>query len=148
MSFVRPTDSLSQATLILAMASLNWFGIQKIRYFGMDSYVKFLRHHASTFWESWNVANESLRSIQTHLLPTITLGREPFEVFHTRLALSVSNDLDDLLKKWLERFQPGEVSEMDNDNRKWIKDSALLWKEARQFKQTRATRTRMQDRVS
>ncbi|MBZ5658825.1 MAG: hypothetical protein LAO08_00315 [Acidobacteriia bacterium] len=130
---------LPQHSVSLALASLNWFGIQKIRHFGMDRYLDSLRKNvlrkdADNFWKLWEAAAAGLDR-STDLRRQIQLGPGNFEQFETRDAAK-EIDNEGLLGKWMKRFDP-EKTETRDENRGRIKQLAQRWAEERGLVETR-----------
>jgi SIR2-like domain len=126
---------LPRASFGMAIASLNWFGIQKIRYFGMDRYAKFLQGVSPGFWRAWQAAAKNLSSIR-RAGGSVRLGGESFEVYDTGDAVEEITTTGGLLNAWLKRFDPGtneKRSSHDKKNRERIRILQTRWKDARGF---------------
>ncbi len=111
LGFRPPDQDLPPQSLSLAVASLNWFGIQKLRYFGMDRYIKFLAREADGFWEKWRASPSGTQK---------QFGTEPFETLDTRPALEKkTGQLDVTLGGWLAKFDPEKPAEIQKLSNKW-----------------------------
>ena len=134
LGFTLPSGDLRREDVALAVCSLCWFGIQKIRYFGMERFAKFLQNKSNreSFWQFWENARRTDTSKPTKL------GTNDFEVFETRTALIPDGSLDDLMQKWLCRFRPDKKDgKPHKNNRDRIREMAVRWKNARKLDETR-----------
>lgn len=125
LKFSYVSGPLPAGSLLLASAALNWFGIQKVRHFGMDTYREFLKRTARNFWLNWESASPPATAISSGTRE-FRLGPEEFERFVVYDALDANDNLHPLLSVWLDRFDPDIKSNED-----WIRAESQKWSQIR-----------------
>lgn len=98
--WLSPREDLQPSTIHLAVSYLNWFGLQKVRYFGLPRFIEFLRESAFKIYKHWAIAAD--QTARRHVLPNrIYLGKEDFEtmLFSQVNPATLANYFDTFFEK-------------------------------------------------